>query len=101
MRLIESVFLAFTMMSLVGVGTEPTPAPLTVIYVSTNATPAPNGTWGYELTLETSKVVYQFNEPVFVSMMLTRFRGHFPLGGERSTHGTEKSTSGVPRGVPA
>ncbi len=42
------------------------------------------------------------NEPRLarvVKLKLARFRGYFPLGGERSTHGTQTAYGSVPAGI--
>jgi hypothetical protein len=33
------------------------------------------------------------------ALKLARFRGYFPLGGERSTHGTQTAYGSVPAGI--
>lgn len=38
---------------------------------------------------------------IIAKLKLARFRGYFPLGGERSTNGTQTAPPGISSGVPA
>ncbi len=72
--LIRSLFFALAVPALLGVDGESGVVPLRTTLASPNASPEPNGTFGFELTLTTSKPVYRFDEPIFVSMTVRNTR---------------------------
>jgi hypothetical protein len=72
--MIRALFLALAVAALLGVDGESDVVPLRTTLASPNASPEPNGTLGFELTLTTSKSVYRFNEPIFVSMTVRNIR---------------------------